>query len=360
MKRDRWKSFFENPKPAVSNVEPSAIQKRPHRPKWLGLSIIAFVLVVAGAVALAQQPPKVPQIGVLSPGFSGVSSPQLEGFHQGLRELGYTEGKTIVIDYRFAEAKLDRLPDLAAELVRLKVDVILASGGTPAILAAKKATITIPIVFPVVGDPVALGLVDSLARPGGNITGFTIMTPELSGKRLEILKETVPRTRQVAVLGQAGNAFTAFDFKTLQAPASAMGLRLHHIEVRNADDLENAFSKMAGGKVGANVVFLQPAAVFNDNGIRIAALAIKNRLPAIYDSKELPEAGVLMSYGSDRVDLGRRAAVYVDRILKGTKPADLPVEQPTKFQMVINLKTAKQIGLTIPHKVLARADRVIR
>jgi ABC-type uncharacterized transport system substrate-binding protein len=327
--------------------------------------IVVLVVVVAlnltnVHLSRAQEAKKVPQIGVLSPGFSGISSPQLEGFRQGLRELGYTEGKTIIIDYRFAEAKLDRLTELAAEFVRLKVDVILASGGTPAILAAKKATITIPIVFPVAGDPVALGLVDSMARPGGNITGFTIMTPELSGKRLEILKEAVPKTRQVAILGQAGNAFTAFEFKTLQAPASAMGLQLHHIEVRNADDLESAFSNMVSGKVAANAVFLQPAAVVNDNGIRIASLAIKNRLPAIYDSKELPEAGVLMSYGSDRVDLGRRSAVYVDKILKGAKPADLPVQQPTKFEFVINLKTAKQIGLTVPQSVLYRADKMIR
>jgi putative tryptophan/tyrosine transport system substrate-binding protein len=244
-------------------------------------------------------------------------------------------------------------------LVRLKVDVILASGGTPVILAAKKASSTIPIVFPVVGDPVALGLVDSLARPGGNLTGFTIMTPELSGKRLEILKETVPRTRQVAVLGQEGNAFSAFDFKTLQAPASALGLQLHQINVRSAEDFKSAFAKITR-TLRANAVFLQPAVVFNDNGKRIADLAIKNRLPAIYDSKELPEAGVLMSYGSDRVDLGRRAAYYVDKILKGTKPADLPVEQPMKFELVINLKTAKQIGLTVPQSVLYRADRVIK
>ena len=327
--------------------------------KNIVLVAVAAYILASCDLAHAQETKKLPQIGVLSPGFPGVSSPQLEGFRQGLLELGYAAGKNIAIDYRFAEGKLDRLTDLAAELVRLKVDVILASGGTPAILAAKKATITIPIVFPVVGDPVALGLVDSLARPGGNTTGFTIMTPELSGKRLEILKEAVPRTKQVAVLGQVGNAFSAFDFKTLQAPASALGLQLRQINVRSAEDFESAFAKMTGA-VRANALFLQPAAVINDNGKHIADLAIKNRLPAIYDSKELPEAGVLMSYGSDRFDLGRRAATYVDKILKGAKPAELPVEQPMKFEFVINLKTAKQIGVTIPSWTLQKADKVIR
>jgi len=269
------------------------------------------------------------------------------------------EGKNITIEYRFAEGKLDRLSDLAAELVRLKVDVIVAAGGTPAILAAKNATSTIPIVFPNVGDPVASGIVASLARPGGNITGLTLRNPEFSGKRLELLKEVVPPARRVAVFGQEGNAGNALDFKEMHTAASALGLQLHQIEARGPNDFESAFSKMTG-TVRATGLFLQSTALFLDNRKRIADLATKHRLPAIYDARELAEAGVLMSYGTDRSDLGRRAATYVDKILKGTKPADLPVEQPTKFEFVINLKTAKQIGLTIPPNVLARADKVIK
>jgi len=324
--------------------------------KITGVTLWALLFALCLPVE-AQQTGKIRRIGVLYPGSSG-PSPQLDGFRHGLRELGYAEGKNIAIDYRFAEGKLDRLPDLAAELVRLKVDVIVAAGGTPAILAAKNATSTIPIVFPAVGDPVALGIV-SLARPGGNITGLTIMTPELSGKRLEILKEVVPRARRVAVLGQDANAFSAQDFKNIQPTALAMGLELHHIEVRSPDDFESAFSKITG-TVRATALFLQAASIFTDNPKRIADLAARSRLPVSSYGKEFAEAGVLMSYGSDYFDLGRRAATYVDKILKGAKPADLPVQQPTKFEFVINLKTAKQIGLTIPPKVLARADRVIK
>ena len=307
----------------------------------------------------AQQPGKLPQIGVLYPGFSGVSDPPVAGFRQGLRELGYAEGKSIAIEYRDAEGKLDRLPDLAAELVRLKVDVIVAAGGTPAILAAKNATSTIPIVFPTVGDPVALGIVASLARPGGNITGLTLMTPEFSGKRLEILKEVAPRTRRVAVLGQEANPFSAQDFKEMQPAASALGLELHHIEVRTPNDFESAFSKITD-YARATALFIQPVALFTDHRRQIADLTTRSRLPASAYLREFAEAGVLMSYGSDLFDLGRRTAIYVDKILKGAKPADLPVEQPKKFELIINLKTAKQIGLTIPPNVLARADRVIK
>jgi putative ABC transport system substrate-binding protein len=310
--------------------------------------------------AEAQQPTNIRRIGFLYPGLSpGSLHTQLGGLRQGLRELGYVDGKNITIEYRFAEGKLDRLPDLAAELVRLKVDVIVAAGGTPAILAAKNATRTIPIVFPNVGDPVALGFVDSLARPGGNLTGLTVRTPEFSGKQLELLKEVVPRARQVAVLGQEANAANAASFKEMQTAASALVLQLHRIEVRGPNDFENAFSKMTG-TIRATGLFLQSTAMFIDNRKRIADLAIRHRLPAIYDASELAEAGVLMSYGTDRFDLGRRAATYVDKILKGAKPSDLPIEQPKKFELIINLKTAKQIGLTIPPNVLARADKVIR
>jgi putative tryptophan/tyrosine transport system substrate-binding protein len=244
-------------------------------------------------------------------------------------------------------------------LVGLKVDVIVAAGGTPAILAAKSATSAIPIVFPTVGDPVALGFVASLARPGGNITGLTNWPPEFSGKMLELLREVVPRTTRVAVLGQEANSSNALDFKSMQAAASAMGLQLHHIEVRGPNDFESAFSKITG-TVQATALFVQAVILFTDNRRRIADLAARSRLPAISNIRELAEAGILMSYGPDRFDLGRRAAIYVDKILKGAKPADLPVEQPTKFEFVINLKTAKQLGLTIPPNLLLRADKVIR
>jgi putative tryptophan/tyrosine transport system substrate-binding protein len=234
----------------------------------------------------------------------------------------------------------------------------VAAGGTQTILAAKNATSTIPIIFPTVGDPVAQGIVASFARPGGNITGLTLMAPELGGKKLELLKEVVPRVRRVAILGQEANAFTALDFKNLQAPASAMGLQLHHIEVRSPDDFESAFSKITN-TVRATALFLQAVALFVDSRRQIADLAANHRLPAIADLRELTEAGILMSYGADRTDLGRRAAFYVDKILKGAKPADLPIEQPTKFELLINLKTAKALGLTIPPSLLRQADQVI-
>jgi putative ABC transport system substrate-binding protein len=323
------------------------------------LGTLAGGLLSAPLAAQAQQAGKIPRIGVLYSGLSGTSVPVLEGFRQGLRELGYVEAKNIAIEYRFNEGNLARLPSLAAELVRLKVDVIVASGGTPTILAAKNATSTIPIIFPTVGDPVTQGIVASFARPGGNITGLTLMAPELGGKKLALLKEAVPRVRRVAILGQEGNAFTALDFKNLQAPASAMDLQLHHIEVRSPDDFESAFSKITN-TVRATALFLQAVNLFIDSRKQIADLAVKNRLPAIADIRELTEAGILMSYGADRTDLGRRAAFYVDKILKGAKPADLPVEQPSKFELVINLKTAKALGLTIPQSLLGRADEVIQ
>jgi ABC-type uncharacterized transport system substrate-binding protein len=236
----------------------SKIQNR----KWAGLFVIVVALTVCGARVQAQQAKKIAKIGFLHPGVSeGASNPQLEGLRQGLREIGQVEGKNIIIEYRFAEGKLDRLSDLAAELVNLKVDVIVAAGGTPAILAAKNATSTIPIVFPAVSDPVALGLVASLAQPGGNITGLTIRVPEFSGKRLELLKEVVPRARRVAVLGQEANAANAVDFKEMQPAASALGLELHHIKVRSPNDLESAFSKMTG-TVRANALFLQSSTLF--------------------------------------------------------------------------------------------------
>ena len=322
-----------------------------------------FIGLLGGATAWplaarAQQAGIVPLIGVLYSGLSGASPAVLGGFRQGLRERGYVEAKNIAIEYRFDEGNLVRLPTLAAELVRLKVDVIVAAGGTPTIVAAKNATSTIPIIFPTVGDPVAQGIVASFARPGGNITGLTLMAPEIGGKKLELLKEVVPRAMQVAVLGQEENAFSALDFKNLQAPALTMGLQLHHIEVRSSDDFESAFSKITN-TVRATALFLQAVGLFFDSRRQIADLAARNRLPAISDLRELTEAGLLMSYGADRADLGRRTAIYVDKILKGAKPADLPVEQPTKFDLVINLKTAKALGLELPLQLRQRADEVI-
>jgi putative ABC transport system substrate-binding protein len=310
-------------------------------------------------LAEAQQSSKVPQIGYLEIASASTNLGRTEAFREGLRELGYVEGQNIVIEWRFAEGKIDRLPALVAELLHLKVDIIVAGGGTPAILAAKNATSTIPIVFPAVGDPVAVGIVPSLARPGGNITGLTIRVPEFSGKLLELLKEVVPRARRVAVLGQEGNAANALDLKETQSAASAMGLELRPIRVQSPNDLEGAFSKMTG-TVHASALLIQSVVLFLDNRKLIADLAIKSRLPAICDQRDLTEAGVLMSYGSERLNLYRRAATYVDKILKGAKPGDLPIEQPMKFEFIINLKAAKQIGLTIPPNVLARADKVIK
>jgi ABC-type uncharacterized transport system substrate-binding protein len=320
------------------------------------LFLVTILIFALFHLAEAQQPKKIPRIGVLYTGMPGVTT--LNVFRQGLRELGYAEGRNIAIEYRFAEGKLDRLPNLAAELVGLKVDVILAAGGAPAILAAKNSTRSIPIIFPTIGDPVALGIVPSLARPEGNITGLTLRTPEFSGKRLELLKEVVPRVSRVAILGNEANPSNALDFKNVETAASTMGVSLHHIEVRGPSDFESAFLKMAS--VRATSLFLMADPIFQNNSGRIAELATKSRLPTISDTTELTEAGVLMSYGANRSDLYRRSAIFVDKILKGAKAPDLPVEQPTKFEFIINLKTAKQIGLKIPPNVLARADKVIK
>jgi putative ABC transport system substrate-binding protein len=274
-----------------------------------------------------------------------------------LRDLGYVEGKNIAFEYRFADNKLDRLPALADELVRLKVDVLFTPGINEA-LAAKNATRTIPIVFMSSGDPVAAGLVDSLARPGGNITGFTDIGAVLAGKRLELLKETVPKLSRVAVLWDPQNPSSAQQWKESQLPARELGLQLHSMEVSSADKFESAFKEATKARSGA--LASTSNALANSNQKRIADLATKNRLPAIYLREDWVASGGLMSYGPDRADVYKRVAVFVDKILKGTKPADLPVEQPTKFEFIINLKAAKQIGLTIPPNVLARATKVIK
>ena len=274
-----------------------------------------------------------------------------------LRDLGYVEGKNIAFEYRFADNKVDRLPALADELVRLKVDVLVTPGINEA-LAAKNATRTIPIVFMISADPVVAGLVDSLARPGGNITGFTDIGAVLAGKRLELLKETVPKLSRVAVLWDPQNPSSAQVWKESQLPARELGLQLHSMEVSSADKYESAFKEATKARSGA--LASTSNALANSNQKRIADLATKNRLPAIYPREDWITNGGLMSYGPDRADVYKRVAVFVDKILKGTKPADLPVEQPTKFEFIINLKAAKQIGLTIPPNVLARADRVIK
>ena len=305
----------------------------------------------------AQQPTKISRIGFLTGGFPG-SARGIEPFQRELRELGYVEGQNITFEYRYAEGKLDRSPALADELVRLKVDVIVA-GGTGDTLAAKNATRTIPIVFlEEVSDPVASGLVDSLARPGGNITGFTTIAAVLAGKRLELLKETIPKLSRVAVLWDPQAPGNAPQWKESQLAARELGLQLHSMEVSRADKYESAFNEAIRTRSAALAVTRHRLA--NANQKRIADLATKNRLPAIAARGDFVESGGLMSYGADLVEPFRRTAVLVDKILKGAKPADLPVEQPTKFELFINLKAAKQIGLTIPPNVLARADKVIK
>jgi putative tryptophan/tyrosine transport system substrate-binding protein len=322
----------------------------------LALCAILFAIHVSAG---AQQPAKIPRVGWVSgSGDSNTPGPQVEAFRQGLRDIGYVEGKNIVVEYRYAEGKMERMPNLVAELVQLKVDVLVSPNG-PAILAAKQATKTIPIVMVVVLDPVATGIVDSLARPGGNITGVSTLNRELSGKRLELLKEAVPRTSRVGVLWDANAPGLKLGFKAYEDAARLLKIQLQPLEVRGPNpDLEVAFQ--AAVKERVNAVITVRAPVLNRYSRRIADLAIKNRLPSMYEQSQYVEAGGLMSYSTNEAESFKRAAVYVDKILKGAKPADLPVEQPTKFDFVINLKTAKQIGLTIPQSVLFRADRVIK
>jgi putative ABC transport system substrate-binding protein len=329
-----------------------AVQNRKNI-KARGLAFCACLLGLCLPV-WAQQPIKVFRIGYLSGGGSPESTPRA-AFMQALRELGYIEGKNLVIESRYAKGKLDQLSDLAAELVRVKVDLIFAAAA-PAALAAKQATTTIPIVFARTDDPVALGLVSSLAHPGGNLTGLAQHTAELSGKRLELLKEAFPKATRVALLWSS----TAGDrhFNEAQDAARALALKLRSLDVRQHDDFERAFE--AARKETVEALIVAPHPLINNQRIKIVEFAAKSRLPAIYPLPEFIEVGGLMSYSPNTADTYRRAAAYVDRILKGTKPADLPVERPTKFEFVVNLKTAKQIGLTIPPNVLARADRVIK
>ena len=320
------------------------------------------LLIAFGAGALAapvfsfaqQQPAKLRRIGWLS--VTAGRSPRHEAFRQGLRELGYVEGHNIAIESRFAAQMENRLPEFATDLVKLKVDVIVAL-EPPAIRAAKNATRTIPIVMRSTDDPVKSGLVASLARPGGNITGLTSISTELSGKRLELLKEVVPRLLRVGTLWDPAAPDAALKWSETEVAARSLGLKLQSLEVRGPDDFESAFRTATKERAQAIITLRNPLLVLN--GKRIAALAAKSRLPAVYDERSFVDDGGLMSYGANLEDLYRRAATYVDKILKGAKPADLPIEQPTRFELVINMKTAKALGLTIPQSVLFRADRVI-
>jgi putative ABC transport system substrate-binding protein len=325
--------------------------------KWAGLFAVVVALAVCGTRVEAQQPKKVPRIGYLEFGSAAPGTPLLAAFGQGLREIGWIEGHNIAIEVRYAEGKHDRLPELAADLVRLKVDLIFAS-TTPAALAAKQATTTIPIVIGFVADPVGSGLVASLGRPGGNITGWTHLAGlELNAKRLEVLKAAVPRATRIGALWNPANPIHRPGLKELEVAAVTLKVQLNPVGVQDPKEIESAFS-LAQKHVEALTVF--PDGMFFAERHRIIDLAAKTRLPTMYGLTELVEPGGLMAYGVNLLDLYRRGASYVDKILKGAKPADLPVEQPNKFELVINLKTARQIGLTIPPSVLARADRVIR
>ena len=319
--------------------------------------LVGAMLSALWGAAQAQQAKRIPRIGYLSGTSASVNPARIEAFRQGLRELGYTEGKNILIEWRFAEGKQDRLPTLAAELVHLKVDVIVASAPPPT-RAAKQTTTTIPIVMAYDDDPVGNGFVASLSRPGGNITGLSTLSPELSGKQLELLKEVVPRLSRLAVLGNATRPGSPQILREINLAADAFGVQLQYLEIQAPKDIEIAFRAASQERADALLVMQTPVLISERR--QVTNLAIKSRMPAIYARPEFVEDGGLMSYATSFTDLSRRAATYVDKILKDAKPADLPVEQPKKFEFIINLKAAKQIGLTIPPNVLARADRVIK
>jgi putative ABC transport system substrate-binding protein len=338
------KSTCTEPRRSILNLKPA------------GVVAVALAFALFAAVTSAQQPTKVPRIGFL--GLATKPSPLEEAFLQALRDLGYIDGQNVIIEYRWAAGKTDRLPALAEELVRLKVDLIVG-GATPVIQALKNATKTIPIVMLIAADPVGTGFVASLARPGGNITGMAGISPELAGKRLELLREVLPKLSRVAFLAHGGDPAHKLFVKEAQEAAERFRMKFHPVVIGGPEEFESAFSAMIKERAGALVV--QPLFIgFLLQGRRIADLAARNRLPTISDVNQFAEEGGLMVYGPDRVALFRRAATYVDKILKGNKPADLPVEQPTKFELVVNLNAAKQIGVTIPPNVLARADKVIK
>jgi putative tryptophan/tyrosine transport system substrate-binding protein len=321
-----------------------------------------FIALIGGSavawplVARAQQVTKVPRIGLLSPFSSSDTALWHQAFRQGLRDLGWVEGKTIIIEYRYADGRNERLPELSADLVHLKVDVIVTAVTNDA-LAAKNATREIPIVMAAAGDPVATGIVESLGRPGGNITGLSQMNAELIGKRLELLKEIVPMLSPVAVLWNPDDPISVLSWNEIQIPARNLGVEVHSLEVRSPVDLDKALEEAARTRVGALAIMPNP--VFVTNLKRIADFAAQNRLPSIFHLREFADAGGLVSYGVDRSDLFRRAATYVDKILKGANTADLPIEQPTKFELVINLRAARALGIIVPPSLLARADEVV-
>jgi putative tryptophan/tyrosine transport system substrate-binding protein len=321
------------------------------------LTLCAMLFALCSSVQ-AQQSKKVAKIAYLAASAPAAVAHLVEAFRQGLRELGYVEGKSFVLEARYGDGKAERLPELARELVSLKVDVIL-TGTDGAIAVFKKQTQTIPIVMANSTDPVATGFVASLARPGGNITGLSTISPELGGKRLELLREVVPRLSRAAFIWNPDLPGATLEYKEAEGASRSLRLQLQFVEVRRSDDLQGAFSTVIKGRAEALILAWPNPVLFSNRGL-ITSFAQRNRLPSIYAQKEFVESEGLMSYGPNLTDLYRRAASYVDKILKGAKPADLPVEQPTKFEFVINLKTAKQIGLTIPPNVLARADKVIR
>jgi putative tryptophan/tyrosine transport system substrate-binding protein len=319
---------------------------------------LGAMLLALGFPAEAQQPAKVPRIGFLAVAPLSTLTQRTEAFRQGLRDLGYAEGKNIFVEWRSAERNPDRMPTLAAELVQLKVDVIVTAGST-ATGSAKAATVTIPIVMAQDGDPVVNRFVASLARPGGNITGLSTLSPEINGKRLELLKEIVPKLSSVAVFGTSTNAEDAKSLEEIKLAAGAMKVQLEYLDVRTAKDIDPGFRAAIKARADA-VLWAVSGSVTRAHRTQVLEVTIKSRLPVIYNAADWVEDGGLVAYGVSYTDLFRRAATYVDKILKGTKPADIPVEQPKKFEFIINLKAAKQIGLTIPPNVLARADRVIR
>jgi putative ABC transport system substrate-binding protein len=327
--------------------------------RWVIRALVALAcgsLAVPGT-ASAQTPPKVPRVGYIFASTSTETSDYYEAARQGLRELGYVEGRSIALEVRWAEGRLERLPELLAEVIRLGVDVLVV-GSTPGALAAQKATTTIPVVLVGVGDPVKAGLAASLARPGGNLTGLSLMSRDLSGKRLQLLKEMVPRVTRIAILTNPGNPGHAVFWQETQEAAQKLGVQLQAVVARRPEDFAGAFRAAKRGRADALLVF--DDGVFNGYRTEMVALAARTRLPAMYGPRHFPDVGGLISYGPNWPDQYRRTAVYVDKILKGAKPADLPVEQPTRFELVINLKTAKALKLTIPQSVLIRADQVIQ
>jgi putative tryptophan/tyrosine transport system substrate-binding protein len=317
----------------------------------LGRATVAWPFTVH-----AQQPDKMPHIGLLSPFTAADTAQWYRAFLQGLRDLGWVDGKNIVLEYRYADGKSERLPDLVAELVQRKVDVIVTSVSNDS-LAAKKATTKIPIVMAAAGDPVAIGIVESLSRPGGNITGLSQMTPDLTGKRLEFLKTLAPNVTSIAVLFNPDDPISALGLKEIQLPAQNLAVEVRSLEVRNFADLDKALHEAVGARV--NALAAMPNPIFVTNLKQIADFALQNRWPSMFHLREFADAGGLLAYGVDRSDLYRRAATYVDKILKGASPANLPIEQPTKFELAINVKTAKALGLVVPASLLSTADDVI-